>query len=570
MLIEHGKLPLSQGAMKAAAKSLKALNDNPGKALDALRAGLRHDMPRALIFPAKAGSWPEIRITAPLTWYISEIGSGAKEVSNAIARTAAGNGWNTIRNFATNELAARWHPDEVIVQNFYDTPKGISDRPMTRRMASPQEVLERRLGLKDVLARHGQGRQFALEIMAPDLCRLPDPLFREYCAYYRDLAAQMSEGTLVILDLWHFDLSALRDLSTLLRFHARTKGCQVLLHVRGVGKDFSEWGIGSEDGLIFGKSSVQVDGIGVDFGQFKEGQCLIPTQSGPIELEGPYFGLDLDRPSVFGPDLLAIAERMAEKISEQRPKTHIERLEIVARGCGYRDWHAAQGRKVKPEAEHLRAPSSISPFVPRASGGASLERSLMERINAALPFTRKLDPSKPHRSRVPEGCADIAPIIRDAVSRYQSILIASPDGSDVGFLFDMIKEAIPEGWDFHAWRDERSSGDPEKMVWWTLRENTPHWLIMEGATLGRPRVNVMEACLSGHPIALRCKDASIDRAIDDIASEISAHKGWAYQDALQMTQECLDLIITYEDRPGGLRAYRGSKRGFNLVYGQPA
>lgn len=41
----------------------------------------------------------------------------------------------------------------------------------------------------------------------------------------------------------------------------------------------------------------------------------------------------------------ALIDRITQKVKLHSAGTHMERLELVARCCGYRSWHAAQGHR---------------------------------------------------------------------------------------------------------------------------------------------------------------------------------------------------------------------------------
>lgn len=76
----------------------------------------------------------------------------------------------------------------------------------------------------------------------------------------------------------------------------------------------------------------------------REGEAVYLTVDDEIEVVSPYTGHEIGLP------LLSKDEQsVALKLEDMRPRleklTHTERLEAVAKSCGYRSWHAAQGRR---------------------------------------------------------------------------------------------------------------------------------------------------------------------------------------------------------------------------------
>ena len=336
MLIKHGKLALSNGAIKAAANTLKALDCAPGAALPALRAGLRHDAPAALVFPS-VGAAPEIHLDAPLTWYLSDVGGGASQVMYALAKNAALNGWRIIRTATTNEHAANWHPDDVR-PSVFTFPKDSEDNAES---CGANELWGQ---LDDAF----NGPETAFEFI------IPYDRVSTYQERFLSLGEKMPEGTLLILRHWYDESTNIREIADQLRILAKEKNCQVVLHIEGHSCEDPRLGIRRSDGLILGKSAIQPSHIELYLDCYREGDCAIRTPNGFVETTGPYLDININREHLFGEDFRGIISDMEAAIEVHRPARHIDRLELVSRCCGYRNWQAAQGRREKAKTGVLK------------------------------------------------------------------------------------------------------------------------------------------------------------------------------------------------------------------------
>lgn len=88
-----------------------------------------------------------------------------------------------------------------------------------------------------------------------------------------------------------------------------------------------------------------------DTSRLQLGEGLLRVGDELIGVDAGYEPSDLIRvrkdfvaPSTYAPQVYEVVARIDALVRSDPPTTHIARLELVARACGYRSWHAAQGR----------------------------------------------------------------------------------------------------------------------------------------------------------------------------------------------------------------------------------
>lgn len=154
------------------------------------------------------------------------------------------------------------------------------------------------------------------------------------------------------------------DLAGRLRTAATRVGAQVMIFCRDHLREDPEIEVAPEDGLILGKSCHASSGRNrfdaPDLEMAIEGEfvlrdaaaCALHTGRAPAAAlsEGfaPVLGgfeFSLEPVSVYTEAAQRVMRKIEDGLGAHQAETHIQRLELVARSCGYRSWHAAQGRR---------------------------------------------------------------------------------------------------------------------------------------------------------------------------------------------------------------------------------
>lgn len=345
---KHGRLAMSPEAMKIAAKILAK-----GRPVPAIMAGLRHDA-------EKAGG--PLRLPAPIkreAMIIGTLGSGIMPLSRELVNDVSNSGYRIIRfTHATPRFflpedvhASRviWGPDQWF--HAWEGETGISMMDLHAVKGSVHEKVGRYLD-----------SSFAEDTVVMTGFRLVNLLFtsREIYENVRDGAVEailgrkdLSDCVLVLEDV---DLGARATESLRNKF-------------AGVFGTFSAYemerlSFGPDMPCVFGKDSYicgpEEGGINFDAGQYGDRNIKELLTDIRITFRDPDAEVKPGEDVRFDHRSTTRRERPREEIAKaikrlradlqnenDQPllKTHTDRLNAVARACGYQDWQAAQGRR---------------------------------------------------------------------------------------------------------------------------------------------------------------------------------------------------------------------------------
>lgn len=334
----NDKLNLSVSAMKAMAKTLKAAAhwDAVPLAHAAVRSGLRHDAPEPLSLTREGGE--PLFFTQLVVWISGDPGSGKSEMAHTWIRDAARSGHRTLWLDTHTSFAKRWSENDVLV---IDTRVSENDHKQNavQNVSNKTVVVVESQRTQDL-------RTQILEALDPREHRHVHILVDRYTPFSLEHTSRMSmimstihrhapEGMMVALDEinWQQERSA----RYLLGPSDKNIKLMCLAQTNGILDNLIE----DDDGYLLMQS-------------VKKNKDLyrlnLRTGEGLVRGEGQTIYRDLryvagETPSLsLNADARMAIKRLTQDLRSQQPQTHMERLACVARMCGYRSWHAAEGR----------------------------------------------------------------------------------------------------------------------------------------------------------------------------------------------------------------------------------
>lgn len=322
-----GRFPLSSSAMKAAAR---ALARNPDSGFTAIMAGLRHDGPNPFNVTLRGRPDQQVRLDQPLIWLSGAVGSGKTEAAVSLMKAATRSGYRTVSTSTHNGILNRWASEERLVIDLTDKradPEAVSDALRLAKVA-----------FSDMSAAH-------LGILLPNLHMAPLGIAETLVPALTELFTLVDAETRIVLSDPGLLVPDLLRIVTPLREAAIRTGSQVIvetgrpLHVLGAG-------VIPEDGqlLMYDPEGAHTSRLQLGEGLLRVGGDLIEVGTGYESPDLRYDGKEPHTSPSHEPQVYEVATRIDARVRSDPPATHIARLELVARACGYRSWHAAQGR----------------------------------------------------------------------------------------------------------------------------------------------------------------------------------------------------------------------------------
>lgn len=323
-ILDRGKLTLSNMAMKTAARSLKAISDHPAAASIAIRDAIRADADHLYQIWHRDKSKGRMDIDARLTWVSGCCGSGKTELTFAAARNAAHNGYRVVTLTTDNNYPWRWRRDESdVIDLREDWPRSCETRisELESRLADP--------GLITVI------------VLVPVLSKLSVEMADAILPLRQLIIDNLPDQCLLVLDDLYSPDPLPRILPKLQDTLRRT-GSRAIVSSQDVPEGLSEQ-LTSDDYHITMRL-LHPSGLSSDHRDLREGMGYLHMNGEVIPIEGDY-EFDLDPKKVLPGQVREVITRLENILSREGNLTHIGRLEAVARACGYRSWHAAQGRR---------------------------------------------------------------------------------------------------------------------------------------------------------------------------------------------------------------------------------
>lgn len=327
-----GKLRLSTAAMKIAAWQLA--DGESGQASRAIRAALCHDNPYPIALDIRDGNMTPSRVElqSRVTWLVGVTGSGKTEAAHAGLRAAARAGHLTAHITAGNDIYRRWHRSEVSAFDFTAAEKH-DDLPLPDLVAALSDRNRIHIRLSTPYAHTLKGVDFSIEpfLDAMEQSRAPRTILIEE-AEWRHAGLVDRLKSLIMKRPDHRFIIAVQDAQAVESAIDPSRDAVIAMRSCDTPQMMRHLDLVGAPHL---KSECHYLREG-------EGFLIQAGEARPV-LCGYEFQLDPD-PVLAGSEAERAIRHLKESIQETAPRTHTERLEAVARACGYRSWHAAQGR----------------------------------------------------------------------------------------------------------------------------------------------------------------------------------------------------------------------------------
>lgn len=311
------KVPLSTEAITAAAVALGDYEGHPQLAQVAVMAALRADMPAPLSLATRPRK-SRIPLEADMIWLEGCTGSARHETSHALQRAAARAGYRTLTITPDGTERYRWTIDDMRAIDI------IEDR---RRLAED---------VHDALS----------DLSRPcTLLRVPG------WKHIETLNTRVAMDVLTALE--RVDVADMvivwKDVDILVRMEVP----QFMARLRSVAERAkamictSESGIDMvmamsgpfDDVVLMRNVNAHVTAAALGLNTLTEGQGVLMTTP-PVPVQGDYDGAYRPEP-VLPEKMRALANRITAALAETPASTPSQRLNLVARCCGYRRWDAA-------------------------------------------------------------------------------------------------------------------------------------------------------------------------------------------------------------------------------------
>jgi len=326
--VRSGKLPLSSAAMKVTARALSSGMSGHG----ALMAALRHEEPKPFSLSLRGKPDQRVQIDQPLVWISGAVGSGKTEATVSLMKDATRVGYRTVSTSTHNATLHRWRPEERVaidLREVEDDPEAISCKLRLAKVAFCGKS-----------AAH-------LGILLPNLHKSSVSMAEDLVPALVELSTLLDVETRIVLsDPGHL-VTDLLSLVAPLREAAIRSGSQVLIETsrpfRVLGQSILD-----EDGLLLmytPEAGPDQSSLRSEEGLLRVGETFMAIDTGYEAPDLVRAGRDFFAAPSHPQNVYEVAKRIDERVRSDPTATHIGRLELVAQACGYRSWHAAQGRE---------------------------------------------------------------------------------------------------------------------------------------------------------------------------------------------------------------------------------
>lgn len=322
----RGKLPLSNNAIKCAVRCLQAEPARPDRAAIAIRQALCEDATVVFEVNNRSDLKGRISVDAPLTWVSGCCGSGKNELVHGASRSAARNGRRIVMITADARVVQRWHKADVRVIDLREIEFDQS--------VDLQSLID--ASLED-------GSIACLIILIPVLTKLTTEAAAAFDHLYPHVISRLPKGAFFIIDevlLSHGTINFLRGMRNSL---SSLGSYAMITCFRIPAACLPE--VSSEDCYIQMRDACSPKAA-VSCRSMREGEGLLALNGETIPIEGDY-EFSVSPPLVLSDHVLSVIKRLEERLMKGVAQGHIAHLEAVARSCGYRSWHAAQGRRTE-------------------------------------------------------------------------------------------------------------------------------------------------------------------------------------------------------------------------------
>ncbi|MFG6572036.1 hypothetical protein ACGYLO_10565 [Sulfitobacter sp. 1A13353] len=311
----QGKFALSNAAMKLAARRVAS---NPDKIEAAVRAAMWHDASAFFGINNRFDKSVRYEVIAPIVWVSGCTGSGKHELTHAASRSAGRAGAQVITLTTLPDMAYRWHEDE---REVFDI------REKTLEVAELRRLMKR--------------NDPHLIIRLPVLAKACPERISEVQIFIEEVIQLLNENMIFVIDRFVLDVVNLPKLMQHLRAQIRTTGVSAIVSIEE--RKFSA------DLVMKGDAEIVMRGIdSTDFDgalpELIEGEGFL-VQNGKVIPVLSDYEFTYEPMHVLPAKARNVVKRLKAQLSGGGDLGHIGRLDAVARACGYRNWHTAQGRR---------------------------------------------------------------------------------------------------------------------------------------------------------------------------------------------------------------------------------
>lgn len=311
----QGKFALSNAAMKLAARRVAS---NPDQIEAAVRAAMWHDASAFFGINNRFDENVRYEVIAPMTWVSGCTGSGKTELMHAASRDAARAGAQVVTLSGYCEVAHRWHEDDRAILDLRDHRLEGSEMERFLRRCEPYLII-------------------ALPIISK--CH-PDQI-AAIQDFIEKVFDKLSDGMVLVTDEVVLELMALPHLIAQLRKKLAARRIHAMISMQER-NDFAPYVVeGDAEIIMRGIDHTDFDGA---LPELIEGEGFL-VQNGKVTPVLSDYEFTYEPMHVFPAKAQNVVERLKTQLSGGGVVGHIRRLDAVARACGYRDWHAAQGRR---------------------------------------------------------------------------------------------------------------------------------------------------------------------------------------------------------------------------------
>jgi len=311
---KQGKFALSNAAMKLAARRVAS---NPDQIEAAVRAAMWHDASAFFAINNRFDESVRYEIIAPIAWVSGSSGSGKTELMHAASRNAARAGAQVITLSGYCEVAHRWHEDDRAVLDLRDHRLEVAEMESFMKRCEPYLI-----------------------IALPNIFKSRPDHIEAIQDFIMKVIENLSDGMVLVIDEVVLDLLALPRMVAQLRTHLASRGINAIISMQDR-NDIAPYVVEGDAEIVM-RSFNETDFNGALL-ELVEGEGFL-VQNGKVApvLSDYEF---TDKPMhVLPAEAQKVVERLKAQLTDGGNLGHIGRLDAVARACGYRDWHTAQGR----------------------------------------------------------------------------------------------------------------------------------------------------------------------------------------------------------------------------------
>ena len=319
---QFGKFNLSTDAMKVAARSLQLHVDYPTRAAIALREGLHCDANHLFRVWRRKNREGLLGVDAVLNWVIGNTGSGKQKLTFAAARHAARHGYRVVTITTDTAYPSHWHSQDRAVVDLRDGWPHSADQ------------------IKEKLAPLSNPELISLIVLVPFTMRCSDVSAGHVSDVTTYIIDNFPPRSCLVVDEQHCALPPVQV--DALRAAFKRKQSRAIFSCKSP-KDADERNIGDDDTLILMRLDADPC-VGIEWKNLEANTGYLRAEDGSyIPIEGANEFRSEPERILSKPRSKAIA-RLEKSLRKYPPDSHMDYLETMARVCGYRNWHAAQGR----------------------------------------------------------------------------------------------------------------------------------------------------------------------------------------------------------------------------------